>query len=208
MMYMLAIVVVFVIVTMIRFRTRVHTVGHWRVIADNDSAETAALLSRVHGRMLILLSHLKKKYHIGEPRDVVLAEGADHPSSTEWTVRIEKMLYGYNPQVISEVERRPGSSSYTINKGEAMMICTRAGGPADGDLGLVDDNTMFFVILHEASHIANYDGLNHEPKFWNVFAFMLREAVECGAYKPVDYSLHPVGYCGIKIEFNPMFGGL
>ena len=100
-------------------------------------------------------------------------------------------------------ENKPGhnGTSYTVNKGRAMYICLR--NKFDHNK-LVDPEMLFFVMLHEASHIANYNGWGHDQRFWMVFKFILQNAVESGLYHPVDYSKYPQDYCGLHVDWNPL----
>jgi len=70
---------------------------------------------------------------------------------------------------------------------------------------LEDIETVFFVMLHECAHIANYNGWGHDTRFWTVFKFIIHEAVLAGVYTPIDYAKHPKEYCGISVYYQPLF---
>jgi hypothetical protein len=53
--------------------------------------------------------------------------------------------------------------------------------------------------VHELAHIMTTE-IGHTPLFWSNFRFLLREAVDIGLYKKVDYFKEPSDYCGIKIN--------
>jgi len=80
---------------------------------------------------------------------------------------------------------------YTINKGDKIGLCI-------GD----DDNALFFVTLHELSHIVTKE-YGHPKEFWNNFEFLIKKAVEADLYKYKDYNENPINYCNTKISYTP-----
>lgn len=103
-------------------------------------------------------------------------------------------IYENDPSVSSE-------TSYTINKGERIMVCMRN---KMKPLVLEDKNTLMFVLLHELAHIGNI-GWGHETDFWQVFKVVLGEAIESNIYTPVNYETSPVQYCGLYVNYNPWY---
>lgn len=185
----------------------------WNVLSKYDNKKEAAeLLSRTNARMITFLRALKAKYHIDEPADVHIADDhrtimADRVSPAIGLARptyamIDFLLDNYNPDVFYENEPGRGETSYTVRKGAAMYICLRQ---KDNPTKLVDENDLLFVMLHESAHIANHRGWGHEQDFWSAFKFILREAQLAGVYTPVDYSKHPINYCGLDVAYNPLY---
>lgn len=82
------------------------------------------------------------------------------------------------------------------------MLCLRDN---ENPHNIVDIDTLMFVVLHEAAHVANYDEWGHETRFWRIFKYLLEEAVEVGIIRPIDYIRKPKNYCGFKIDHNPLF---
>lgn len=160
----------------------------------------AELLAAAHERSIAFMRHLKHKYSIDEPGRVVPPPGV----SQDIYRIVDNLLNNYNPEAIRENNPRNlmGDTSYTINKGQKMYLCVRN---KDDPNKLVDLNTLMFVLLHEQSHIANYSSWGHDDRFWEVFKFILHEAVEAGVYYPVDYSQNPIVYCGLEVVYNPLF---
>jgi Zn-dependent protease with chaperone function len=181
--------------------------GHrqWRVIQgmrDNDGA--AELISKIHDRAIRFLRHLRAKYHISENTDTIDREGKLHydtVASPAYQI-VNHLLRNYNPDEIYENDPRASETSYTMNKGDKMFLCLRS---KTYPYKLVDEEHLMFVMLHELSHIANYAGWGHGKDFWTVFKFILAEADAAGIYTPVDYARHPFTYCGLAVEYNPMF---
>lgn len=91
-------------------------------------------------------------------------------------------------------------TSFTINKGDIIAICIRDG----YSYGIQDYNTIMFVVLHELTHLA-IEAYDHPDEFWIVFKFVLIEAVNIDLYEPVNYVYTPVDYCGIIINYSPLY---
>lgn len=177
----------------------------WHVIGDfSNKRDAAQLLAKTNSIMIEFFRVLKKKYHIDEPDDIIAHDYIElrkHPGDV-YNI-IDNLLDNYNPDVFYENDPRGTTeTSYTINKGSAMYVCLR--NKVD-PRGLVDPSALLFVMLHEASHIANYNGWGHGPDFWATFKFILHEAALAGIYTPVDYATYPVEYCGLSINYNPLY---
>lgn len=199
---LVAIVLLYIWLTHDKRETIVIRNREWKVLSDYDnSAAAAALLDRTHAKMMRVLEYLKEKYHINET-DEEIADCATHPHDTEPRRIVNALLDGYNPDVF--YENRPGANgtSYTLNKGAAMYICLR--NKLDQNK-LVNPDMLLYVMLHEASHIANYQSWGHDTRFWEIFKFISKNAVESGAYRPIDYKKYPEVYCGMDVNYNPIF---
>ena len=176
----------------------------YEVLGKYPNRQAAAnLLARVNGDIINFMRHLKTKYHIDETDDVISAEGSLHYINADLHAMVDNALDNYNPEVIYENDptNMAGETSYTVNKGRAMYVCLRS---RTSPLSLVDYNTLMFVLLHEISHIANYNGWGHQTLYWTRFKFILHEAVLYGIYTSVDYERHPIVYCGLTINYNPL----
>ena len=96
---------------------------------------------------------------------------------------------------------RPGSiqqgkSTYTVDKGKVIYICTRA----------KSYNTLLYVLIHELAHVADKD---HDPTHGNPFRIcfkaLLAEAIEMGLYTPIDYAKSPQIYCNLILDNNAAY---
>jgi len=176
---------------------------NWSVIKSYDnSAEAAKLLNDVNTKMIDFFRYLKKRYHIDETDDAIASDGFSHKTTDAYLI-VQNILTKYNPDVFYENDPRyTKETSYTVNKGEAMYVCLRQ--KAD-PTKLMDIDTTVFVMLHEVSHIGCYSTWGHDDRFWTVFKFILEEAVAAGIYHPVDFRKEPKNYCGLKIEYQPLF---
>jgi WLM domain len=165
--------------------------------------EAARTLQRLNSRMMLFFEILRRKYHISESEDTIAEEGAAHTAgyTQKQKAHIEHLLRGYNYEVVYENDPTTSkNTSYTISKGAAMHLCLRH---KDNPDGIIDEHTLFFVLLHEVAHIANYASIGHMPEFWEVFKFILGEAREAGVHEPADYSKAPVMYCGLHVDYSP-----
>jgi hypothetical protein len=173
-------------------------------LVHGGSARAADRLALLNRRAVELLRHLRRKYLRG-------AAGRRHPARARAAARL---LALYNPDNLAENSPRDpeGDTSYTIDKGAILALCLREKGPAAGPAAgpggapphaLHDLETLSFVVVHELSHIAIED-LDHPPRFWRAFKFLLSEAREAGLLRGVDYARAPVVYCGMAIDYSPL----
>ncbi len=140
----------------------------------------ADTLANVRMKLTNLCSILSKKY----PEDE----------------RISRMISKFNPDNIVESEPSSTNTSYSINKGEKMVLCLRS---RDGQNRIVKENVIVFVALHELAHIMTLS-VGHTNEFWENFEFLLKEAIKVGYYKNIDFNADPHDYCGIKITDSPL----
>jgi hypothetical protein len=56
-----------------------------------------------------------------------------------------------------------------------------------------------YPALHELGHIMTSE-IGHTKMFWDNFKFILKEAIEIGIYKKIDFQENPTPYCGITIK--------
>ncbi len=202
---------------------KVHNVHH-------NKEQAAQILSEVIKRNKILIEHLKQKYSVsnftgmdpekanridvipaGNDEDDVIQENIPYLMSdmNYLSQRVLQLQERYNINNISEISplNPSGSTSYTENKGEKLVLCLRNKTPnKSGIYEFHDINLIMFVVLHELTHVMN-DRWGHDlsSRFWQMFRIVLRNAVECGIYTPVDYRNNNKDYCGMKITYNPLY---
>jgi hypothetical protein len=88
-------------------------------------------------------------------------------------------------------------TSYTVNKGEHIYMCIR------DDDRIINENTIFFVALHELAHIMTVSS-GHTKEFWANFRLILKHAIANGLYTYEPYHRKPQPYCGIQIKNTPL----
>ena len=86
--------------------------------------------------------------------------------------RIIRMVTKFNPDAIVENDPNSKNTSYSINKGEKIVLCLRS---RDGQNRIVKRNIIMFVALHEMAHIMTMS-VGHTKEFWDNFEFILKEA--------------------------------
>ncbi len=139
-----------------------------------DSQEAANKLANLGKRLQYLINHMM----------------ATFPDNSD----VIRLYQRYNPEAISEGGMENGYTSYSVNKGERIVMCIRQ---TDGTF--VDDNVVLYVAIHELAHIMTIE-VGHTDTFWANFKFLLREAINIALYERVDYKKKPNPYCGIQIS--------
>lgn len=145
-----------------------------------DHQEAADMLARIRKSLVQLQTFIIQKY----PNDP----------------RAKQLNELFDPDNMVEAELDSESTSYTINKGEKIVVCLRA---RDGTNRIEDFNTLLFVAIHEFAHVLT-ESIGHTNEFWDNFAWVLKEAVRSGIWKYQDFSQHPVMYCGVRITSSPL----
>ena len=138
-----------------------------------DREEAAALLSRINAKLTRLVHHMVARY----PADAA----------------VRRLHENYNPDALSEGGTEVGYTSYSVNKGEKIVMCLR-----QPDDTFVDENVLVYVAVHELGHLMT-DEIGHTPKFWSNFKWLAAESIEIDVYRKVDFNASPEPYCGISI---------
>ena len=139
-----------------------------------DSDEAANYLARVNAKLIKLVRHMMAKYE--NNKDVL------------------QLYQNYNPTALSEGSSESGYTSYSINKGESLILCIRQ----KDSQAFVDMNVIMYVAIHELAHIMTHE-VGHTDAFWKNFRFLLEEAISENIYTKIDFNNSPKDYCGIKI---------
>lgn len=145
-----------------------------------DQQDAADTLARIRAKLERFSKYIQKKY----PED-------------ERVIQLSRL---FQPDAIVEAKPEEKTTSYTINKGEQMVLCIRS---RDDKRKLIDENVLMFVALHELTHIMT-ESVGHTTEFWDNFSFVLREALKLGVYHYVDFRSNPVKYCGVEITDSPL----
>ena len=96
---------------------------------------------------------------------------------------------------IYETDPTSDLTSFSVNKGEELSICLKS--KKTGELH--DINLLMYVVIHEMAHFACPD-VGHGLLFKKIFRKFIEEAININLYKKVDYSEHPVEYCGMTLS--------
>ena len=176
-----------------------------KMYLDSDYFHLKCIISDVDG----------KKYCVRERSKLELAADklattatnmqklVDH-CSKEYPDRdnVKRLKDGFHPQRIQETLPTSEYTAYSENKGEKIAFCLDK--KKSGAGGLIDQNTLMFVAIHELAHVAS-KSIGHTDEFWKNFKFLLEEAKKINIYTPVDYKNKPQQYCGMEITDNPYY---
>jgi hypothetical protein len=144
--------------------------------------QSADLLAEVVSRCSLLIKGLMDKY----PKN----EG------------VKRLDNQFDPTSVSETLPTDVHVAYSDNKGEKLGFCLHK--TRSSSSRMIDVDTLFFVALHELSHIMTVEE-GHPQIFWENFKFLLQQAEEMGLYHPHNYKRRPVEYCGMKLTDNPYY---
>ena len=139
-----------------------------------DSGEAADMLARTNAVLQRLVRHMV----------------ATRPGDPD----ARRLYDNYDPDALSEGGTEVGYTSYSVNKGEKIVLCLR-----QRDDRFVDENVLVYVAVHELAHLMT-ESIGHTDEFWANFRTLLREAVRIGEYRRVDFAREPAPYCGIAIN--------
>jgi hypothetical protein len=152
------------------------------LVRNSKNKEKAAdVLAEINSKILLLLKHIN-------------ASNIEKRFENNMKLLTER----YNHSIIYE-NIYMDSTSYTINKSETLLcLATR-----DNEEKIYDINLLMFVTLHELAHIGN-ETYGHDESFVNFFIFLMKNAIQIGVYKYVNYSKEPKEYCGIEVNSSPI----
>ena len=175
-----------------------------------DPLAAANRLAQLNRRTTDLLRWLRKRY-IGAPGAPPAAPLGEMTRAR--VAAVQNLLARYNPDNLAENSPLDvtGDSSYCLDKGAVIALCLRTKAmpasdrrPAVAAGELHDLDTLIFVTLHEIAHAAIED-IDHPPRFWSTFKFLLDEAEAAGIYYSRDFEQFPIDYCGVHVDYNPKF---
>lgn len=136
-----------------------------------DSARAADLLAELNARLTRLVRHMAAK----------------HPDDEA----VRRLYENYDPEALSEGGTEAGYTSYSVNKGEKIVLCLR-----QRDDSFVAVNVLMYVAVHELGHLMSAS-VGHNDEFWGNFRRVLREAVATGEYTKVDFAAEPHSYLSL-----------
>lgn len=141
-----------------------------------DQQQAADLLGSINNDLIKLVQHMQAKY----PEDE----------------RVTRLASNFDPDRVYEAGRKDIYTSYSVNKGEKIVLCLRS---RDVTNELENQNIIMYVAIHELAHLMTEE-VGHTPSFWANNRLLLEEAVLLGLYKRVAFDKTPARYCGININ--------
>ena len=156
--------------------------GKQYCVRDTDNLQDSVeLMAKITDNMREMVEYMKRKH------------GEDE--------RVKLLVSNFRADKVVETLPNSGHTAYSENKGQKLAFCLRQ---YKDTTELIDENTLTFVALHELAHLMTAS-VGHHPEFWENFKFLLKNAVDHGVYKSVDYRKTPVEYCGMTINDNPLY---
>lgn len=145
-----------------------------------DKSDAANLLASVRKKLIQLVNYLEIKFTNDQ--------------------RVARLLLRYKPDNLIESTPNSKYTSYSINKGEKVVLCLRS---RNSKNILVNENLLMFVALHELSHIMT-KSVGHTKEFWDNFRFLLSESIKIKIYIKQNFRKYPKEYCGTQITDSPL----
>lgn len=167
----------------------------YNVVSGGDVKRSADVLAFINEYLVDVMRYLRDKYIYRGDGEAAFS----YPTTDTPRQFVERLLKYYNPEVIREhIPEDTANTSYVVNKGASVVFCLR------NDKVYEDKSTIKFVAMHELTHIGTLT-YGHGNDFWENFKFVLKEAQEGGLYTPINYAMYPVSYCGLRLDYNPLF---
>lgn len=154
-----------------------------------DKVQAANTFAEVVRRTHILLDGLKKE----KSQNLQNSHNSQNPQNN-----VGILISRFQEKNLREAIPKNKSTSYSINKGEKIVLCIRN---KNGEIA--DINTIMFVHIHELAHLMSIS-VGHNTEFWENMKFLIAHATRLGVYTPVDYAKSPKSYCGISITDTPL----
>merc|ERR1711907_522091 len=145
-----------------------------------DKKEAANLIAKTKEKLIKLADYLENKF-------------PDDP-------RTERIVVNFKPDRIMESTPDSKYTSYSVNKGEKVVLCLRSRNSKEE---LVEENVLMFVALHEMAHICT-KSIGHTDEFWTNFKWLLQKSIEINIYTKQDFRKNPQEYCGTTITDSPL----
>lgn len=147
----------------------------YKVRNTEHRQQTADTLARMNGKVNKLIENVLR-----DERD---------PYYSQVIVRLKDR---YRRETLSEGIIDPNFSSFTVNKGEEIVLCMRT---RDAEDRIYDENLLFYVLLHELAHIACITN-DHTAEFNATFEYLMKQAEK---YTDFVRSSAKVHYCGVDV---------
>jgi hypothetical protein len=178
--------------------------NYYNVVKKYQDHENAAdKIAKINKFAVSLIKKLQQVYLNTE----FAQNGAELTNQTEelkkGRIITELLIDRYNSESLFENEpTSPDKTSYVKNKGKIISLCLREKG--SGKNKFHNLNLILFVFIHELAHIVSVS-YSHDTEFWTNFKFLLEFCEKHNLYKSQNYASFNVVYCGLVVEYNPVF---
>ena len=146
-----------------------------------DKQQASNNLAIIRAKLIKIVDYLYEKYP--KNADIIRLKG------------------NFRPDRINEGLSNSKYTSYSVNKGEKIVMCIRQ---RDDAKNLVDLNTLTFVAIHELAHLMT-QSIGHGDDFWANMEFILKEVLQSplDIYQYQPFHKVPQEYCGTTITDTP-----
>jgi hypothetical protein len=150
------------------------------------------LVRNIHDKKKAAYILSKIKANLMKLRQYVYDHQNEYPEMKLYINRLYQRLIN---AIFSESSPYSKYTSYTVDKGEEIVLCLRS----KTTNNFHNMNVLMYVALHEISHIASPEKDHVEP-FPTIFKFHLEIAIKIGIWRYENYSSNPCEYCGTTIR--------
>ena len=186
-----------------------------------DRQQAANTLAKISKRLLKLVNFIRKNSsnmdmmynkYVKSQYEKTISSPSDKNDSTyqklvsdkkkKLSDDLNRLVNNFNPNKISETTPDAKYTSYSVNKGEKIVMCIRNKKTVNQDI--INLNTLMFVALHETAHLMT-KSIGHHPEFWDNFRILINIAIDpkVDVYKEINFNLYPEPYCGMTINSVP-----
>ena len=162
-----------------------------------DKQIAVNLLSKIKQNILVLVNYLNNNNNI-ETKQKIKKLACDDSFRSKVCKNYKEYISILHHKIQNtEISEGIGSdkyTSYSVNKGEKLVICLRSLKTNE----LHDINLIMYVVIHELSHIACPE-YGHTELFKEIFAYLLRNAIDINLYTRIDFYNNPEDYCGLML---------
>lgn len=145
-----------------------------------DKQNAANMIHQIKLRIIKLI-------HLLEKHDTT-------PFDTAYITNAKKRL---ETTVFRESMENSKNTSYSINKGEEIVLCLRS----QITYAIHDINILMYVAIHELAHVICPE-IGHTPLFNTIFRHILEVATLHNLYRYENYTRNNREYCGITVSQN------
>ena len=107
---------------------------------------------------------------------------------------IIRLYKNYNPENFSESSSDNKYTSYSVNKGEQIVVCMRS----KKNNKLHKLNLIMYVIIHELAHLMS-KSIGHTDEFYRNNDFLLKISKKLKIFKS-EKGYSNIEYCGLSIQ--------
>jgi hypothetical protein len=187
-------IIILLTIYLIYFKKEKFDASRYLVQNRNDNQEAVDLLATIYNNIKYTIYYAEKKIALSKNK---VNKSQDDIELIKFEPYLKTILNKIDFVVIRESIPNSKYTSYSVNKGEELVLCIRS----KETNKLHNINDLMYVALHEIAHIGCPE-LDHTELFYKINRFLLKMANEINLYKYYDYNKYPLKYCGLKLSSN------